>query len=543
MQFLRNYVASTGHDVVVLTPGMECMVGGEDSDSESKSSVETDDESVVALGGDDDVATPAGAQSRQVYASHASVRRLLPRSLSSDSLDHASPPHHHVRSIRVDFADPHSNGFEEDVEQEGFRRSRRGSVDSILGSVGGSGIVLAFPPPRDRAESEASNPARKGNSAAAVAAKAVLRRRAGGKAPSFEHDKQVLTTQQPRARTVTWTARLASAVREGDAVVVGGIGETIPGALRGLLSGTRIVRAGRRHVFVDGDLVPVHPGFRLFLATSHPDPHFSPEAQSAVTLINFNLSTAALTEQLLAATVRHVQPSLSRRHAGIRTQLASLRATLQDHEDALLRYLADTPGDILADSQLIHTLETTREAAALASSQLETTTATEEHVAVAYGRFRSVAAFLAETFQICARLESVSRIYSFSLVSYVPVCCLGRLLSHRVLLMQVHAPIQPWRPLHARELEAACPGPDAQPRHPTVTRFVEQQTTHAWVRRWHSSVAGKRPVTRACHDEPQPQLASQRSATLTDPGAAWVKDPVGYPSRRCRCRCRCRCGC
>ena len=57
MQFLRNYVASTGHDVVVLTPGMECMVGGEDSDSESKSSVETDDESVVAIGADDDVAT------------------------------------------------------------------------------------------------------------------------------------------------------------------------------------------------------------------------------------------------------------------------------------------------------------------------------------------------------------------------------------------------------------------------------------------------------------------------------------------------------
>lgn len=136
-------------------------------------------------------------------------------------------------------------------------------------------------------------------------------------------------------------------------------------------------------------------------------------------LINFNLSEDALTEQVLARTVKLAQPALSRQHAGIRTRLASLRAKLQSHEDSLLRRLTDAPGDILSDGPLVQQLSITREAAACISSEVVATEATESKLQEAFGRFRDVAAFMASLFSIINRLSSLSPMYQMSLSASV----------------------------------------------------------------------------------------------------------------------------
>ena len=357
------------------------------------------------------------------------VRRMY-KSSSADSLVSRTSPTHGAR--RDDDGD---DGDDEDLAPRGlYRHTRRGSVDSLLGAaVGGTAILLSLP---ERQGTDASRAQAHVHRASSAAAQGWLDRRlkevrgdaTGSSMMSGDGDGMdavsATSTLVPGAErqplgfaTVSWVTRLAQAVQEGEAVVVDRIGERIPPDLRGLLRGPRTVRGGRRFAFVDGALVPIHPSFRLFLATTHPDPHFPPEAQASVTLINFNLSTAALTEQLLASTVSHVQPALSRRHAGIRTRMAALRAQLQQHEDSLLQHLADAPGDILSDTTLVQTLETTRQAAAHTNEEVAATEATEARVGKAYERFRSVAAFLANLFQLVRRLSSLSPMYQLSLRS------------------------------------------------------------------------------------------------------------------------------
>lgn len=328
-----------------------------------------------------------------------------------------------------------SNDADDEFADRGlYRHTRRGSVDSLLGAaVGGTAILLSLP---QRQGTEEGGGKAHANRASLAAAQGWLDRRVANArltgvasrhtsgdwddTDAVSESNTVVPVAAPQLLTnvtMSWVARLAQAVHEGEAAVVDGIGERIPPELRGLLCGPHTVRSGRRFAFVNGALVPIHPSFRLFLATTHPDPHFPPEAQASVTLINFNLSTAALTEQLLASTVSHVQPALSRRHAGIRTRMAVLRAQLQEHENSLLKHLADAPGDILSDATLVQTLETTRQAAAHTNLEVAATEATEARVGKAYERFRSVASFLAHLFQLVRRLSSLSPVYQLSLRS------------------------------------------------------------------------------------------------------------------------------
>lgn len=43
--------------------------------------------------------------------------------------------------------------------------------------------------------------------------------------------------------------------------------------------------------------------FRLFMTSTHPNPHYSPEISAKVTIINFGITPKGLEEQMLAQIV------------------------------------------------------------------------------------------------------------------------------------------------------------------------------------------------------------------------------------------------
>ena len=54
---------------------------------------------------------------------------------------------------------------------------------------------------------------------------------------------------------------------------------------------------------VGENTIPYNEEFRLFLTTKMPNPHYSPEVQVKISLVNFTVTQSGLEEQLLGATV------------------------------------------------------------------------------------------------------------------------------------------------------------------------------------------------------------------------------------------------
>ena len=60
----------------------------------------------------------------------------------------------------------------------------------------------------------------------------------------------------------------------------------------------------RRPCRAGENTIPYNEEFRLFLTTKMPNPHYSPEVQVKISLVNFTVTQSGLEEQLLGATVR-----------------------------------------------------------------------------------------------------------------------------------------------------------------------------------------------------------------------------------------------
>ena len=65
---------------------------------------------------------------------------------------------------------------------------------------------------------------------------------------------------------------------------------------------TRLV-SRRRPCRAGENTIPYNEEFRLFLTTKMPNPHYSPEVQVKISLVNFTVTQSGLEEQLLGATV------------------------------------------------------------------------------------------------------------------------------------------------------------------------------------------------------------------------------------------------
>ena len=87
-----------------------------------------------------------------------------------------------------------------------------------------------------------------------------------------------------------------------------------------------------------------------------PNPHYSPEVQVKISLVNFTVTQSGLEEQLLGATVELEMPELAEKKSELVVQSAAMNKQLFDIESSILKLLAESKGNILDDTNLIETL-------------------------------------------------------------------------------------------------------------------------------------------------------------------------------------------
>ena len=107
------------------------------------------------------------------------------------------------------------------------------------------------------------------------------------------------------------------------------------------------------------NVVPYNDQFRFFLTTKLANPHYTPEIQVKVSLVNFTITQGGLEEQLLHVVVGEELPELATQRANLVIDNANRNKQLFDIESEILYLLSNSTGNILDDTVLniCHTCE------------------------------------------------------------------------------------------------------------------------------------------------------------------------------------------
>ena len=99
-------------------------------------------------------------------------------------------------------------------------------------------------------------------------------------------------------------------IQFGRWVLVENVGESLDPSLEPILL-QQTTKTGSSLTIVVGDKnIPYNDNFKFFMTTTLPNPHYSPETQVKVTVINFAITPSGLEEQMLATIVGLENPTL-----------------------------------------------------------------------------------------------------------------------------------------------------------------------------------------------------------------------------------------
>ena len=242
-----------------------------------------------------------------------------------------------------------------------------------------------------------------------------------------EADNNVVITQLTQKNCLE---RVQLAMVEGLPILLENLGESIDAVLEPVVARS-IVTKGRKLVIKVGDdevdLLTARdaagnptdqPLFKLYLQTKLPNPHYIPELQAQTTLVNFTVTEAGLEDQLLARVVNKERPDLEEQRMELVRQQNDFTIRLKQLEDDLLQRLANAEGDILADEELIISLEETKATVAEINQKKEVAVTTGKLVGEAREAYRPIATRGSLVYFLLDQLSVIDHMYQYSLSAF-----------------------------------------------------------------------------------------------------------------------------
>lgn len=212
---------------------------------------------------------------------------------------------------------------------------------------------------------------------------------------------------------------IEKAIVNGDVLLIENIGETIDAVLDPLL-GRVLVKKGK--VLCIGEKeIDYNPSFRLIMQTKLGNPHYKPEMQAQMTLINFTVTRDGLKQQLLAEVVKAERPDLEQLKANLTQEQNSFKIMLKKLEDDLLQRLSSAGDNVLEDETLVLNLEATKNTAIEIESKVKQAKITTIEIDEAREQYRLVAERAAILYFILNDLHKMNPIYQFSLKAFTVV--------------------------------------------------------------------------------------------------------------------------
>jgi len=208
---------------------------------------------------------------------------------------------------------------------------------------------------------------------------------------------------------------LENGIRFGRWILIENVLETLDAALEPVLLQQVFKQGGSDMMKLGDSTVPYNNDFKLFMTSTLPNPHYQPEAQVKVSLLNFTITQKGLEDQMLGVFVVTELPELEEKKNALMLSNAKNKKDLQDIESRILFLLSNSKGNILDDGELIETLSVSKVKAGEIQAAVAEAEVTEKEIDVTRENYRPVA-YRASILYFCiADLSGVDPMYQYSL--------------------------------------------------------------------------------------------------------------------------------
>jgi dynein heavy chain len=161
------------------------------------------------------------------------------------------------------------------------------------------------------------------------------------------------------------------------------------------------------------------------MTTTLPNPHYSPENQVKVSLLNFAITPFGLEEQMLYTFVIQEMPDLQKKKDLIVQQNAQSAKKLRDIEEEILEGLSKNTdiAAILEDDELINILDVSKITTDEINTRMKESVITEKEIDTTRESFRAVAFRAQILFFTIVDLAVIDPMYQYSLQWFTGLFC------------------------------------------------------------------------------------------------------------------------
>jgi hypothetical protein len=213
--------------------------------------------------------------------------------------------------------------------------------------------------------------------------------------------------------------RLKSCISFGIPVLIENVGMKLDPLIDPILSHEFVNVDGQKRVAIGGEYINYSEQFRLYISTKYPNPHYSPEVCSQVTLINFTTTQDGLTDLLLNNLIEVERGDLDKKRIALMEANAENTRKIKEIEKEILQIVSNAGADILEDDAAIDTLTRAQKTSADITQQMAASQKTERQIGEFKGKFEVVAKRAALLYFCVADFSVIDPMYQFSLKWFV----------------------------------------------------------------------------------------------------------------------------
>ncbi|XP_042305771.1 dynein axonemal heavy chain 1 isoform X2 [Sceloporus undulatus] len=218
---------------------------------------------------------------------------------------------------------------------------------------------------------------------------------------------------------------LENAIRFGKPFLLENVGEELDPALEPVLLKQTYKQQGSTVLKLGDTVIPYHEDFKMYITTNLPNPHYTPELSTKLTLINFTLSPSGLEDQLLGQVVAEERPDLEEAKNQLIVSNAKMRQELKEIEDQILYRLSSSEGNPVDDLELIKVLEASKLKAGEIQAKVKAAEQTEKDIDITRLEYVPVAVRTQILFFCVSDLSNVDPMYQYSLEWFLNIFLTG----------------------------------------------------------------------------------------------------------------------
>jgi len=210
------------------------------------------------------------------------------------------------------------------------------------------------------------------------------------------------------------------AVRFGKTLIVHEVEEIEP-ILYSLLK-RELIKQGPRFIIQLGEKqVDFNENFQLYLITKKSNFEVPPSTSGYLNIVNFSITKAGLTSQLLGITIQHEKPKLEVEKLNLLKKEEEQKVQLLELEDLLLNKLATSEGNILENKSLIDLLNDTKAKSITITNSLKESHELQRNINNERNKYSLFSNFGSSFFFCIGYLKNINNMYQFSLNNFLRI--------------------------------------------------------------------------------------------------------------------------